>query len=39
LKSGEGSEEALKEWMRWRKGSEWDVGAKGAAELRERSKL
>jgi len=39
LNSGEGSEEALREWMGWRKGSEWDVGTRGAAELREKSKL
>lgn len=39
LKTGEGSEQVLKEWMGWSKGKEWDIGAKGAAELREKSKL
>jgi len=39
LKTGEGGEETLKEWMGWNKGKEWDIGGKGAAELRERSKL
>jgi len=39
LKTGEGGEETLREWMGWRKGKEWDVGGKGAAELREKGKL
>jgi len=39
LQTGEGGEETLREWMGWRKGKEWDVGDKGAAELREQSKL
>ena len=39
LKPGEGGEEALKEWMGWSKGKEWDLGAKGAAQVTEKSKL
>ncbi|KAK5941091.1 hypothetical protein PMZ80_006368 [Knufia obscura] len=39
LKTGEGSEKTLKEWLDWTKGQQWDIGAKGAAEQREKSKL
>lgn len=39
LGTGEGGEETLREWMGWTKGREWDVGNKGAAELREKGKL
>lgn len=39
LKPGQGGEEALKDWMGWQKGQEWDIGGKGAAEIKEKSKL
>ncbi|KAK5084365.1 hypothetical protein LTR05_005441 [Lithohypha guttulata] len=39
IKPGDGAENALREWMGWQKGQEWDVSGKGAAELRGKSKL
>lgn len=39
LKPGEGGEEALSEWMDWRKGRDYNVEGNGALILLERSKL
>jgi len=39
LKPGEGGEEALSEWMGWRKGKDYNVDAKGALSIVEKSKL
>lgn len=39
LRPGEGGEEALSQWMGWRKGRDYDVSSKGAFEVREKSRL
>lgn len=39
LKPGEGGEEALREWMGWRKGSDYRVNDNGALVLAGKSKL
>jgi len=39
LRPGEGGEEALSEWMGWRKGRDYEISNKGAFEMREKSRL
>ncbi len=39
LKPGEGGEEALSQWMGWRKGKDYNVEANGALSIVEKSKL
>lgn len=39
LASGEGGEEVLEKWMSWRKGRDFNVSAKGAFEIKDKSRL
>lgn len=39
LSPGEGGEEALTDWMGWRKGRDYDVNTKGTWVVKEKSKL
>ncbi|KAG9769223.1 CoA-transferase family III, partial [Aureobasidium melanogenum] len=39
MKPGEGAEDALKDWMGWRKGADYDVVASGAFVKKEKSRL
>lgn len=39
LRPGEGGEDALKEWVGWSKGRDYDVDSKGALLKKERSRL